>query len=210
LPDHYRQLLTAYVDGELTSRQRRHVARLLRRSPEARQLLQLLQEDARSLRNLPRPRLSVDLTEPVLRTIAERRLVPGQRRTITVSSASSWTAPLVAWAIAASVLLVLGAASYLYFAVSLTHSEKTGLARNQAETQPADGDQSAAVDQKDEGSSRPVDESRKPKADEEKPAPKPDMPSVIKPPEVVKRPNERPNNPSPDSPPVPPKQETVL
>lgn len=204
LRDYYRQLLTAYVDGELTSRQRRHVARLLRRSPEARQLLQQLQEDAHSLRHLPRPQLPVDLTEPVLRTIAERRLTPGQRRTIPVSTPSSWAAPLLSWAVAASVLLVLGAASYLYFAASLTHSEKTDLAQNQAEEQlpaPRSDESTPPAVARQETSPQPP---------REKPSPKPDIPSVVNLPQVVKRPEEKPNKPSPVTPPDPPKQEAVL
>src|SRR6185437_14418170 len=94
LRDRYRQLLTAYVDGELTKRQRRHVARLLRRSPEARQLLRKLQADAHSLRHLPRPALSADLSGPVLRTIVERRLTPGHRRIAKISSSTPWVGPL--------------------------------------------------------------------------------------------------------------------
>ena len=80
LPDRYRQLLTAFVDGELSARQRRQVARLLHRSPDARHLLRQLQEDAQQLRALPCPPLSFDLTGEVMRTIAERRLSPGPRR----------------------------------------------------------------------------------------------------------------------------------
>ncbi len=78
LLDRYRELLTAYVDGELTARQRRHVARLLRRSPEARQLLQQLQRRCSlHFAICLSPHLPVDLTGEVLRTIVERRLTPG-------------------------------------------------------------------------------------------------------------------------------------
>ena len=136
LLDRNRELLTAYVDGELTGRQRRHVVRLLRRSPEARQLLQQLQEDARSLRHLPRPHLAIDLTGEVLRTILERRLMPGQRRAARLRGSTSWAGPLAAWAAAAAVLLVLGAASYLYFAASLAHSLKADHARKEADPAP--------------------------------------------------------------------------
>ena len=127
--DHDRELLTAYVDGELTSRQRRHVARLLHRSPEARRLLQKLQEDARALRHSPRPQLPADLSGEVLRTIVERRLTPGQRRLARVSAPASWAGPLASWAAAAAVVLVLGAASYLYFTAALMHSEKPAVVR---------------------------------------------------------------------------------
>src|SRR3954464_11554178 len=80
LPERCRQLLTSYVDGELTGRQRRHVDRLLRRSEEARGFLHRLQADAEALRHLPRPRLEGDLSASVLKAIAERRLSPRRRR----------------------------------------------------------------------------------------------------------------------------------
>jgi hypothetical protein len=210
LLDRYRQLLTAYVDGELTARQRRHVARLLRRSPEARQLLQQLQEDAHALRHLPRPALPADLTEPVLHTIAERRLTPGRRRAARVSPAASWTGPLIAWAAAAAVLLTLGAASYLYFAASLTDAEKTDLARNQAE------EQAPTPEPEPEPEPEPsppvaVPPNKTPSdAPREKASPKPEIPSPVKRPEIVKRPDVKPNKPSPAPPSTPPKPETVL
>src|SRR6516225_2298566 len=74
LSDRDRQLLTAYVDGELSSRQRRYVARLLHRSGDARQLLEKLKEDSGQLRRLETPALETDLAFPVLRTIADRHL----------------------------------------------------------------------------------------------------------------------------------------
>jgi hypothetical protein len=125
LLDRYRQLLTAYVDGELSSRQRRQVARLLSRSQEARQLLEQLQADSRSLRRLPRPTLPADFSVPVLRTIAERRLTPGLRRIAGSVSTPLWMKPLASWAAAAAVLFLLGTASYLYFAASLPQATKT-------------------------------------------------------------------------------------
>ena len=134
LQDRYRQLLTAYVDGELSSRQRRHVARLLRRSPEARQLLLQLQGDAHALRQLPKPSLSEDLSSPVLRRIAERRLVPGQRRIANSPVTSAWMGPLASWAAAAAVLLLLGVASYLYFAASLDQPAKDEISQKQPES----------------------------------------------------------------------------
>lgn len=134
LRDRYRQLLTAYVDGELSSRQRRHVARLLRRSPEARQLLQQLQADAHALRQLPKPSLSEDLSNPVLRRIAERRLAPGQRRIAQASPANVWMGPLASWAAAAAVLFLLGVSSYLYFAASLDQPAKDEMSQKQPES----------------------------------------------------------------------------
>src|SRR5919204_2198902 len=90
LPDRHRELLTAYVDGELSSRQRRQFLRLLRRSPEARVLLRQMQLDAKALRDLPRPRLPGDLSGPVLRTLAERRLLHGPPSPPATPGISAW------------------------------------------------------------------------------------------------------------------------
>ena len=79
LPERYRELLTAYVDGVLSARQRRHALRLLRRSAEARRLLQRLQSDSDALIHLPKPHLDRDLSEPVLKKIAAARPLPIHR-----------------------------------------------------------------------------------------------------------------------------------
>jgi hypothetical protein len=123
LPDRDRQLLTAYVDGELTGRQQRHVARLLRRSPEARALLEQMQTDSRVLRGLPRPPLPRDFAEPVVRTIVERRLGPVRRRSAPVPRVIPTWAGLAA---AAAVLCVIGLASYFYFATFQRRQPDTG------------------------------------------------------------------------------------
>src|SRR5438128_59955 len=82
LADRYQQLLTAYVDGELSARQQRIVQRLLRRCPEARQLLDRLLADASALRALPPPPLGADLSFAVVGAITARRLTPrpGRKR----------------------------------------------------------------------------------------------------------------------------------
>ena len=198
LLDRYRQLLTAYVDGELSSRQRRHVARLLHRSPEARQLLQQLQQDAHALRHLPRPHLATDFTGRVLRTIGERRLSPGQRRIAKVSVGSIWMGPLASYAAAAAVLLVLGAASYLYFAASLTQPTKPETARTQVES-PATSSRPDPTD------SALAKEERTPTVSRETPRTKNDSP-----PAVVKKDEDKPKPNVPDKAPAPPKEETAL
>jgi hypothetical protein len=203
LLDRYRQLLTAYVDGELTDRQRRHVARLLRRSSEARRLLQQLQEDAQALRNLPRPHLRVDLTDPVLRTIADRRLTPGQSRLTKARFSAAWVGPLASWAAAAAVLLVLGLASYLYFAASLADPDKPDLAAKQTHppsppSVPDEPDRSEIA----QGDSSPV-------PPRQGPASNPN-PAAVSPSEVVKRSGDKPKKPATGAPPAPAKEETVL
>src|SRR5437660_11161236 len=112
LPDRYRQLLTAYVDGELSARQRRQVGRLLRQSGEARKLLRALQGDSAELRALPEPPpLPRDLSGPVLRTITARRLRPA-RTARPGPRVPAWAGYLAA----ASVLFAVGLSAYLAFA----------------------------------------------------------------------------------------------
>lgn len=205
LLDRYRQLLTAYVDGETTNRQRRHVARLLRRSPEARQLLQQLQQDADALRQLPCAALPEDLAGPVLRTIAERRLSPGQRR-LTTPSPAAWSGPFAAWAIAATVLFVLGVASYLYFAAALSPSGDTA----QVETPK---EQPAHSPKQPKAPSPPSLARREPSAPAptvKTPVPPDRPPTVEQPAAIVERPKDEPKKPSLDPRPTPPKEEPVL
>jgi hypothetical protein len=112
LSDRSRELLTAYVDGELTPRQRRHVGELLRDSDEARQLLRQLQEDASRLQGLPPPPLDQDLSAFVVNAIRERRLQPGRRRTHLPRPAEFPARALIA--AAASVLLIVAMSTYLF------------------------------------------------------------------------------------------------
>jgi hypothetical protein len=113
LPDRCRQLLTAYVDGELSGRQRRQVRRLLDRSAEARKLLRELQGDSEVLRALPSPPpLGRDLSAPVLRTIAALRLRPGRPAAPPGPRFPAW----VGYLAAASVLCAVGLSAYLAFA----------------------------------------------------------------------------------------------
>jgi len=203
LVDRYRQLLTAYVDGELSSRQRRHVARLLHRSPEARQLLRQLQADSHVLRQLPRPPLPSDLTSPVLRSIAERRLAPGQRRLAQTAAATAWMGPLASWATAAAVLFLLGVASYLYFAASLEPEVKTEMAQQQPGPSVAD------LHPKEQGTT-PAKDDKTQMASRDQPAAKIDRPSAVNPPKVVTHRGDGSKPNAPDKPPSPPKDETAL
>ena len=136
LPDRHRRLLTAFVDGELTPRERRAAERLLRTFPEARSLLRKLQEDARRLRELPLPRLGRDLSGDVLRAARDRRPRPAaaaHRRALQP------TPPLPAWtglAAAAAVLLVVGLSCYLYFALAGNQPPPQALARQEPKPAP--------------------------------------------------------------------------
>jgi len=114
LPDRTLQLLTAFVDGEISSRERKHVERLLRKSLKARTLVRLLQDDSRGVRDLTRLKLGPDFSMKVMRTIAQGRI-----RTNLSPRPAPAPPPWVGMAVAASVLVLISAASYWYFAPRL-------------------------------------------------------------------------------------------
>ncbi len=78
LSDQVTQLLTAFVDGELSQRQRKAVMRVLHKSSEARALLCQLQENAHKVNELPRHKLEPSLVEAVMQAIAEQKAQPKQ------------------------------------------------------------------------------------------------------------------------------------
>ncbi|HXG10356.1 MAG TPA: zf-HC2 domain-containing protein [Gemmataceae bacterium] len=113
LSDHCRRLLSAYVDGELSARQRKAVLRLLRRSTEARALLRALQEDAQRLRRLPRKRSDPEFQFRLIATFAEQQAELGRFRPPSPQPA---TIPLwLGLSAAAAMLIAVGIGSYLYF-----------------------------------------------------------------------------------------------
>ncbi|MCI0457849.1 MAG: hypothetical protein L0Z62_12855 [Gemmataceae bacterium] len=109
LSDHQRQLLTAYLDGQLGTRERKEVLRLLRKSPEAQELYRRLQKDSHDLIQLPRQTLPPEFAQTVVRTIAARGLRPGSPPPVLVPRGIPTWAGV---AIAATVLLGVGTASY--------------------------------------------------------------------------------------------------
>ncbi|HEY7329729.1 MAG TPA: hypothetical protein VH592_18995 [Gemmataceae bacterium] len=183
LLDRDRQLLTAYVDGELTSRQRRHVVRLLHRSPEARQFLQQLKADSRALGDLPRPSLPVDFSAPVLRLIGERNLSPGRIRIVKFASPTPWMGPILSWAAAAAVLLILGVASYFYFVASMEKPANTELVQKQPEPSPSVSQEEDLEPPiiSDDGNEKPS----------QRLAPKGERPSAVRPPRIVRQPDKK-------------------
>ncbi len=68
------ELLSAYLDGELTAGEQAEVEKLLAASPAARQLLEELRALSTTLQNLPAHRLDEDISGPVLRQ-AERQML---------------------------------------------------------------------------------------------------------------------------------------
>ena len=71
------ELLSAYLDGELTAGEQAEVERLLDDDPAARQLLEELRSLSVALQTLPREELGEDLSEKVLRAAERRVLLEG-------------------------------------------------------------------------------------------------------------------------------------
>lgn len=129
----YLELLTAYVDGELSARRQRLVVKLLKRSPEARALLQKLQSDSHDLLQLPPPpRRPVDVSAGVMQAIQQRGLRPGRKRRPVAGTVSLWRGV----AAAAAVLLFSAGSTYLFFKEMGDQSRPATVARRQAPDAP--------------------------------------------------------------------------
>jgi hypothetical protein len=104
LPDRDLQLLTAFVDGELSSRQREAALRLVQQSAEARQIVKELQEHARQLQQLPARKLEPEFAESVTGLLGHQPVAkPATRRVMVRRRWPVWSR----YAVAASVLAVL-------------------------------------------------------------------------------------------------------
>jgi hypothetical protein len=183
LPEPCRQLLTAYVDGELSARQRRQALRLLRRSGEARQYLTRLQSDSRELRGLPSSKPEIDLSGPVLAQIASRRLTPG--RAPAVRAYPAW----LGYAAAAAILVAVAAASYGVVSASFDRPSGDSLAVSNPQGANPDGPSSADA---------PRNVATAPPPDKQPDNDKPDGPRP--PTDSAKDKPDRPRDPKPDDP----------
>jgi hypothetical protein len=123
LSERQRELLTAYLDGQLRPRHQKAALRLLHQSSEARTLLRQLQEDAHGLRGLPRRALPADFAQKVLQTASDRGLRPGAGRAPRPSGVPAWAG----LAAAAAVLLAVTAGSFLYFREAQAPGEMAAL-----------------------------------------------------------------------------------
>lgn len=104
LPEQAIELLTAFVDGELSQRQHKAVMRLLQKSSEARALLKELQENAHDLKQLPRHKLEPSLVDEILQAIAEQKARPAPQPARSRGTWRRWL-PYVAASMAASLLI---------------------------------------------------------------------------------------------------------
>jgi hypothetical protein len=103
------ELLTAFVDGELSQRQRKAVMRLLHRSSEARDMLRQLQENAHKIKKLPRHKVEPSLVGSIMEAIADRQAQPAPATKRTRRRA--WV-PYVVATMAASVLIAIIGLAY--------------------------------------------------------------------------------------------------
>lgn len=115
------ELLTAAVDGVLNARQQRRLEHLLVHSAEARKVYARLQQDAAALRSLPRRTCPTDLSGSVLSAISQqppRKTTPRRPITPAPEPLAGGVPAWFALVLAASVLMVIGTGSYLYFDAS--------------------------------------------------------------------------------------------
>jgi negative regulator of sigma E activity len=140
LPEHYRERLTAAIDGELSAAERSALKRLLRDSAEARELFARLKQDAQRVRGLKPVRPPSDIACEVMQAIGDRGLNPTPLPPHRNRRWLRWANP-AAWATisaAAAILLSVGVGTYLYF-VGIKHQRPgsvNDLARQHAPEQP--------------------------------------------------------------------------
>jgi hypothetical protein len=145
LTNEVQQLLVAYVDSELSPRQRETVSRLLKKSAEARDFVHQLEEDAAAIRALPRRQLRTDFPQKVLDAIGERlnrewAEMAREHSPLTAHHSRLYPAR-VGIAAAACVLLALGIGATIYYYTLPEYQQKQAVAKNDLTRQekPADG-----------------------------------------------------------------------
>jgi hypothetical protein len=117
------QLLTAYVDGELSPRQRQAVLRLLYQSSEAREVLRQLQENRHKIQKLPRRKLEPTFPAEVVAAIAERPVIAMQPAPRPAPSLLRW-APMVVAGLAAAVMFGVALGGVLYFTLDFGREQQ--------------------------------------------------------------------------------------
>jgi hypothetical protein len=129
------ELLTAFVDGELSQRQRKAVMRVLQRSSEARDMLRQLQENAHKLKKLPRHKVEPSLVEAVIEAITEHQAQPkpATRR----APRRAW-APYVVATMAASLLIAVIGMAYWNGMFDSTKDDGKFVKNVQPEVKPID------------------------------------------------------------------------
>ena len=140
LSDQIRQLLAAYVDGGLSSRQREAASRLLEQSAEAREFFRQLEADTAALRRLPRRQLGPEFSQKLVGLIGDQRL---HRERLAKLARSPVYPTWIGAAAAAAVLFVIGVGATIYLYSLPEHQPKVAVARNEADRPAKSSDASA-------------------------------------------------------------------
>lgn len=164
------ELLTAYIDGEVTRREQIAVLRLLNQSSEARKMLWQLQQNSLVIKKLPARTLPADFAANIVDTLKKTAALPKSAQpTPAARSPSSPHLPIragsriaVRFAMAAAVLLAVGGGLY-YF---LHRPDEQQLAGGNSSSSQ-EGSKTPA------GPDAPRNEANHPKSEGENPAPKP-------------------------------------
>lgn len=110
LADRHLELLTAFVDGVLTGRDREKAHRLLHESAEARDFVRKLQENASRIKALPRRKLGPEFTAKVVAALPKAMpAVPAKTVQPVVKPSFAWGKAIVA----ACVMLAIGVAAFM-------------------------------------------------------------------------------------------------
>lgn len=134
------ELISSYLDGELSLRERQMVRQLLKSSVEAREFYEQLKQDSGRLRSLPRHSAPEHLVEQTVKTIV-RLERPIRRMGRPVRARNSRAFPnWLGVAIAASLMFSVAAASYFFFSSRL----RTDSPEQFADTGPVRDDASLA------------------------------------------------------------------
>lgn len=96
-PEHRKEMISAYLDGELSAEERAQVDAWLAESPELRQLHDELKALGASIRALPRHQLTQDLQGPVLRRAEQTVLAGGDARGSNASNDVRPAASIPVW-----------------------------------------------------------------------------------------------------------------
>jgi hypothetical protein len=134
LSDASQQLLTAFVDGELSPRQREVALQLLHESSEARELLMQLQENANRIKRLPRQTLDAHFAVDVLEIIEERSIHP-EPLPIRLAGTLRWL-PYAVAGVAAAVVFVASLAGVIYVLGTIDHNQGPPLVKHQPPEPP--------------------------------------------------------------------------
>jgi hypothetical protein len=138
LSDRHYQLLTAYIDGELSARERRTVERLLCKSPEARTILEKLENDSKELRRLPVRQAPETLADVVMQTLSDDlpRTPAKPLRPTAAARLRRAISPWLGFAAAACVLVMVGLGSFALFGRLLEDKADNEMSQREEESKP--------------------------------------------------------------------------